>query len=413
MKVLLSLGSNLGERTLALEKALVAIAKLPDTSVEKVSSAYETPAVLPPEASRDWNLPYINLATLIDTRLEPIHLLDALQAIEQSLGRTPAARWSPRIIDIDIVTYGNEKIAHERLVVPHAETLSREFVLAPCAEICSNGNIPGTNTNFLSAKRILKKQAPAWMQVFNLTPDSFSGDGSFESPEDHSLKKNYLDFGAESTRPGAEPISVDEEWRRLEPALLSQESTKFVRPKLSVDTRNSITAARALQAGADVINDVSGLTNESMIELLSSARCDIVLMHSLTIPANPKVTISLKHDPVADIINWFHERLQILNQFGVDASRILIDPGIGFGKSAHQSLEIIRRVEELKSVGCRMLLGHSRKSYLQQMSALPPADRDVETLAVSRYLADAGVDVLRVHAVDVHQRFWRVHAHLV
>ena len=129
MRVILSLGSNLGERFLQLEKALCRIAKLMDTSLEKVSSAYETPAVLPPSAPQDWNLPYINIAALIRTQLGPIELLDALQVIEKSLGRRPAPHWAPRSIDIDIVLYGDKEIAHKRLVIPHTHVLKREFVL--------------------------------------------------------------------------------------------------------------------------------------------------------------------------------------------------------------------------------------------------------------------------------------------
>ena len=190
MKVILSLGSNLGDRILRLEEALCGIAKLTNTSVEKVSSAYETPAVLPSEAPRAWNLPYINIAALIDTKLRPIDLLDALQAIEKSLGRMVSRHWAPRAIDIDIVLYGDEEIAHERLVTPHSQLLKREFVLTPCAEICPKCRIPGTNLDFLSAKRTLTKQAPAWMQICNLSPDSFSGDGSSGSHESHTTTMN-------------------------------------------------------------------------------------------------------------------------------------------------------------------------------------------------------------------------------
>ena len=412
MRVILSLGSNLGERFLQLEKALCRIAKLMDTSLEKVSSAYETPAVLPPSAPQDWNLPYINIAALIRTQLGPIELLDALQVIEKSLGRMPAAHWAPRSIDIDIVLYGDKEITHKRLVIPHTHVLKREFVLTPCAEICPKSQIPGTNLNFLAAKRALTKQAPAWMQICNLSPDSFSGDGSSRSHESHTANMNYLDLGAESTRPGAEPISADEEWRRLEIALLSQKTEKLVRPKLSVDTRNPSTAERALESGAEVINDVSGLINEGMIELLSSSTCDVVLMHSLTVPADPMVTMAPEQDPVEELINWFDNRLQTLERSGIDTGRILVDPGIGFGKSADQSLEIIRRVDELKILDCRILIGHSRKSYLQPMTTLPPSSRDIETLAVSQHLAGLGVDVLRVHSGEDHQRFWKVRSHL-
>ena len=124
------------------------------------------------------------------------------------------------------------------------------------------------------------------------------------------------------------------------------------------------------------------------------------------------VTMAPEQDPVEELINWFDNRLQTLERSGIDTGRILVDPGIGFGKSTDQSLEIIRRVEELKILNCRILIGHSRKSYLQPMTTLPPSSRDIETLAVSQHLAGLGVDVLRVHSGEDHQRFWKVRSHL-
>ena len=412
MNVLLALGANQGDRLENLEHAAAELDTLAGAAIVKISSVFETQALTPKHAPIQWDTPFYNIAITLETTLDPTSLLDATQAIERQLGRRDSERWAPRPIDIDIIAYGHECVATDRLQIPHPEALKRAFVLAPCAEIDPERRLPGCSTTLLACKRELPLQLPAWMKIVNVTPDSFSGDGQLEVPVGEADLTNYIDLGAESTRPGASTVDPDDEWSRLEPALDHFVSTRHVRSKISVDTRNTSTARRALSMGADVINDVSGLEDDSMIDLLADASCDIVLMHSVSVPADPRQILADTADPVTEIRNWFTDRLEALDRRGINCTRMILDPGIGFGKSAEQSMQIIGRAREFCALGQRVLFGHSRKSYLQSMTDVPAAERDIETLAVSAHLADLGIDVLRVHADDLHRRFWRVHSRL-
>ena len=412
-RVLLSLGSNTGDRLDFLERAMTGLSRLPNVDVGRVSSVYETPAHRPAAAPADWDQPFFNIAALVHTSLPPHDLLAATQAIEQDLGRHDGERWAPRPIDIDIVTYGAQQIDDDRLTLPHPLAHTREFVLAPAAEIAPDLVIPGCGASVLALRRGLLRTQPAWMQIVNATHDSFSGDGTLAGrfPEfDNTV--NYIDVGAESTRPGAVRIDPDEEWRRLAPVLETCSGTGFVRPKISVDTCNPVTATRSLDLGVDVINDVAGLSTPAMIDAVAGRDCDVVVMHSLVVPADPNVTLPPDLDPVRAVIDWFETKIETLETAGIPARRLILDPGVGFGKTAAQSLALIEHVAAFAALGCRLLFGHSRKSFLQTLTKAPAADRDVETLAVSAHLADAGVELLRVHESRLHQRFWRVHSRL-
>ena len=291
-------------------------------------------------------------------------------------------------------------------------------MLAPLAEIVPCRRLPGTNETVLQLKRRIDDSLPAWMGVVNVTPDSFSDGGRWLKDDEPNaaqlelLDGNYIDIGGESTRPGAVDIDSDTEWRRVAPVLEHLDqlfSGRLLRPKISIDTRSPATAIRAIEAGASIVNDVSGFANRAMIEILADSRCDLVLMHSLSVPADPNHVLPHGCDPLAVLRRWFGERLEVLERAGIARERVIIDPGIGFGKSAVQSLEIIDRARELMELDCRVLFGHSRKSYLESMTKVPPSERDPETVAVSANLARRGVEILRVHALDLHRRFWRVY----
>ena len=260
------------------------------------------------------------------------------------------------------------------------------------------------------------------MSVVNVTPDSFSDGGRWFTNDEpgniHSelLAGNFIDVGGESTRPGAVDVDPEMEWRRVAPVLeqLGQQySGRLLRPKISIDTRSPITAARAIDAGASIVNDVSGLADPAMIDVIVDSGCDVILMHSLSVPADPGNVLPPDVDPLVSLRSWFAKMLDKLCRAGIAIDRVIIDPGIGFGKTATQSLEIIRRARELMDLDCRLLFGHSRKSFLEPMTKVPPNQRDPETLAVSARLASLGVDILRVHTLDFHRRFWRVYQRAV
>ncbi len=248
--------------------------------------------------------------------------------------------------------------------------------------------------------------------IINLSPDSFSGDGRAiaDSVQRRALSlitdgAAVIDVGAESTRPGALPITEIAEWNRLEKSLpglavICRQHGVI----LSVDTRSPITAEKAIMAGADWINDVSGLKHPRMIDIIKNSGRAVVLTHSLSVPADPDITMQ-DADPVAAIIAWGQERLGTLQNLGIKAEQLIFDPGIGFGKTAGQSMDIIKRAKEFKALGVPLLFGHSRKSFLKQFGANSnPAERDIETAIVSLHLARLGVDFLRVHNVAMNAK---------
>lgn len=253
------------------------------------------------------------------------------------------------------------------------------------------------------------KLRPHLMAVVNLTPDSFSGDGRLaDAPLDHVRHQveagaDVVDLGAESTRPGARPLSADQEWLRLAPVLegVVRQSWR-ARVALSVDTRHAVNASRALDLGVDIINDVGGLSDPAMRRVLAGARADVVAMHSLTVPADPARVLPPDCDVVQCLLDWRDGMRARAADDGIDPARIVWDPGLGFGKTSLQSLDIVLQAQHLVAGGGRWLFGHSRKSFLSLFTDASAADRDDLTLAFSASLAQAGVWCLRVHDVRRH-----------
>lgn len=258
------------------------------------------------------------------------------------------------------------------------------------------------------------------MGILNITPDSFSGDGvlGHEQLMQHvesllSAGAAIIDIGAESTRPGATPLSPEQEWQRLcsyLPDIITRAHKAGAR--ISIDTRHAATAANALALGADIINDVSGCRSADMLAVLADSQCDIICMHSLSIPADPSITLAHECDVIDAIATFAQERLQEMQRAGIAASRIIFDPGIGFAKTPKQSLAILARIDELKALNTRLLVGHSRKSFLSSVTDAPFVQRDALTLAVSAHLLQHKVDMLRVHNVHLHQELLQLHTKL-
>lgn len=414
MKVFLGLGSNLGSRRENLERAAKEAAKLSQKNYIRVSPIYETPALVPENAPKEWRIPYLNAAAEIDFPGSPAELLQSLKKSEKALGRAEAARWAPRVIDLDILLWGQETLSAAGLTIPHPGLVNRSFVLEPLKDLAPLLQIPGANETVLSLARKTKRRTPWIMGILNVTPDSFSDGG--EAMELHSaceriarmeeLGIHAIDIGAESTRPGAESVLASEEKRRLDPIfefLKSRYKYSFFRPQLSIDTRHPSTAALALENGFDIVNDVSGLHDPEMLEVLKGSNCGYVLMHSLDVPANPNLTLPGHCDPLHALREWLLRKLEQLDSAGVHLGRILFDPGIGFGKTAAQSTELLKRIEEFRNLPVRLLVGHSRKSFLKSLGATSHKSRDSATLALSLELARRGVDVLRVHDFESHK----------
>jgi dihydropteroate synthase len=249
--------------------------------------------------------------------------------------------------------------------------------------------------------------------ILNITPDSFS-DGGVNFNLDNALENaqlmiendvDVIDLGAQSTRPHAPILSFNNEWERLKPVLTKLKTlTLGSKTKISIDTYNYQTAEKALELGIDWINDVSGCIDKRIINLVVKYGVKIILMHNLGIPADPQITIDNKKDLINTIKDWAQNKLIELKNHGISEQNIIFDPGIGFGKTADQSLSIIKNIQNFKDIGLEILVGHSRKSFINILRDIPPQQRDIETYIISSYLSLNGVKYIRVHDFIGNQR---------
>ncbi len=254
------------------------------------------------------------------------------------------------------------------------------------------------------------------MGIVNVTPDSFSDGGRYLDPAAaiarcHELLAegaDLLDLGAESTRPGSLPVPADEQWRRLEPVLssLHRERPEAV---LSIDTRDASVAARALALGARVINDVSAVSDPAMAGVVAGAGAGLVLMHMRGTPETMQRETAYA-DVTAEVAAFLSERLARAEAGGVARECVAFDPGIGFGKSAEGSLELLARLAELVAIGRPVVVGASRKSFLARLTGDdgPPQGRVVASLAAATLAVFEGARLLRVHDVAATVRVVRV-----
>jgi dihydropteroate synthase len=244
--------------------------------------------------------------------------------------------------------------------------------------------------------------SPAIMGILNVTPDSFHDGGEYNRIEDAVERAEAMvesgaaivDVGGESTRPGAEPVPVEEEIDRVVPVI---EQLGDLDAAISVDTRKAPVAEAALEAGADIINDVSGLEDPEMRFVAAEHDATLVVMHSIDAPVDPDADPTYD-DVVEDVIEQLAERVLLAEQAGLDREQILVDPGLGFGKSAAESFELLSRIDELQALGCPIMVGHSHKSMFE-LTGHEHGHRLPPTIAASTIAAERGADVIRVHDV--------------
>jgi dihydropteroate synthase len=248
------------------------------------------------------------------------------------------------------------------------------------------------------------------MGILNITPDSFSDGGRFEGVEAARSQADALvaegaalvDIGGESTRPGHTPVSAEEEQARILPVIRNLAPRLAV--PISVDTYKASTADAALAAGARIVNDVWGLQREPDIARVAAAHgAPVMVMHN-------RETIDPAIDIVADMLRFFERSLDIARRAGIPDADIVLDPGIGFGKSWAQHLEALRRLPELKALGFPVLVGVSRKSMLGRLhdAETKPVDRLIGSLSSHVLAATLGADIVRVHDVAPHVDALRV-----
>jgi dihydropteroate synthase len=278
----------------------------------------------------------------------------------------------------------------------------------------------------LSHGRSLDLAFPRLMAIVNLTPDSFSDGGRFASVEAAveacvgfvASGAAMLDIGGESTRPGAERVAPVEQVERVVPVIEAiRRDARFDSIPISVDTTMASVARAALRAGADAVNDVSGLADDglAMLELLASSDCGYILMHRLRPPAADSYSDRYADAPrYSDVVREVRAALMAglerLDLYGVARERIVLDPGLGFGKTVEQNLELIRRSDEIRRLGLPVLSGLSRKSFVGRVALgrdSDPAERLPGTLQLSAEHVRAGATLLRVHDVAEHANLLR------
>lgn len=247
--------------------------------------------------------------------------------------------------------------------------------------------------------------------ILNITPDSFSDGGQFAAPPDairYGLQMaadgaDMIDIGAESTRPGSDPVPPETQIIRILPVITGLRTSGLKCP-ISIDTQSAEVAVAALRAGTDIVNDISGARHDpAMAGLLAQCGAPLILMHMQGTPRTMQQAPTY-NDVVADIRAFFRERIANLEDAGLDPSRIILDPGLGFGKTPDHNLEILRRVTEFRG-SHPVMIGPSRKAFLGKLAAdAGPQDRLLSTAAVVAHCALRGVEFVRVHDVREMRR---------
>ncbi len=257
---------------------------------------------------------------------------------------------------------------------------------------------------------VLNWEEPYIMGILNITPDSFSDGGLYNSPENAVEHYKYLvenganivDIGGESTRPFSEKVSPQEEQNRVLPVIakIREIDKKTI---LSIDTRNASTAKKALELGVDIINDVSATEWDSDIQKVACEyNCPIILGHASASPDIMQHHTDYK-DVVEEIFNYFYQKIDFLTFLGIEKHNIIIDPGLGFGKTTQQNFEIINRIEEFKTLGCPILVGHSRKKFIRETLETEDLEElDEATAILTQKLIEKKVNIIRVHNVKLN-----------
>ncbi|MGB0463903.1 MAG: dihydropteroate synthase, partial [Candidatus Poseidoniaceae archaeon] len=256
---------------------------------------------------------------------------------------------------------------------------------------------------------------PLLMGILNITPDSFYDESRYSA--DEAVKKammmieqgaDWIDIGGESTRPGASSVSIEEEINRVIPVIkqLREIDDKVM---ISIDTRNHRVARLALENGANMVNDVSGLRDKQMIDLVIEARCAVCIMHMNGEPGNMQKNPTYR-DVVEEVATYLDQQACELIDRGLPKELILIDPGIGFGKTQQHNILLMKSAKRFQKLGYGLLWGVSRKSVIGHITGKEDASERLSgTLASSLFAAEMGVDVLRVHDIDEHNDLFKVY----
>lgn len=444
-EVVIALGSNVGDRLNNFNEALSQMKKS-GIEITRHACLYETE----PAYVTDQPL-FLNSAVRAVTKLGPHELLSVLKKIEKEMGRTKGIRYGPRPIDLDILFYGKYRINSEILAVPHERIFERPFVMAPLVDLLGSDSENDTVVCWHSfsknglfgaweelggesligkdgLRRVLPVSDRLWdwskktsvMGILNLTPDSFSDGGKFDSVGSAisrvktmvSEGADIIDLGAQSTRPMATKISVEEELDRLIPVLEKILELPEIEGKmLSVDTFYSEVASEAIKKGAHIVNDVSGGKLDSdMLRVVAGLNVPYITMHMRGDPSTMQNSENLKYDDVCkEVGDELYECVRTAELCGVPAWKMVLDPGIGFSKKTEDNLEILMGLKRFrseigrKSLGVSrapLLIGPSRKRFLGDVCGRSSAiERDAGTVAAVTSAVLGGANIVRVHNV--------------
>lgn len=255
----------------------------------------------------------------------------------------------------------------------------------------------------------MKRFAPKIMGILNVTPDSFFEGSRFYDPERaiaQGIKlfqdgADIIDIGGESSRPGSDPVSLEEELARVIPVIKGLR--KEISIPISIDTTKPKVAAASLEAGASFINDVSGFRDPEMIALAAQADVPICLMHMLGEPKTMQSNPHYEEGVVSALVRFFTERVKKLTKGGVKIKNIYLDPGIGFGKTTDDNFEILRNLQRFRTLGFPILIGLSRKAFLKNTLNKPTEETLAATIAMNTVALLSNVEIIRVHDVPEHR----------
>lgn len=247
---------------------------------------------------------------------------------------------------------------------------------------------------------------PQIMGILNVTPDSFSDGGQFNTVQSALDQATLLidsgadiiDIGGESTRPFSTPVTLDEELQRTIPVIQAIRKTHSI--PISIDTSKAEVAHQALLAGADIVNDVTALSGDTeMAAVISETNAPVILMHMQKNPEQMQLSPVYKN-VVQEIMAFFTERIAFAESRGIHKEQITLDPGIGFGKTTAHNLSLLKHLEIFSTLGCPVLLGHSRKRFIGDITGRDTEQRDIATAVVSAFGATKNISILRVHNVS-------------
>ena len=427
----LGIGSNVGDRVHHIQEALKHLGTLAaQCRVTAVSFLYQTPAAEVTDQPQ-----FLNCACRVETDFSPTDLLKHCKQVEETIGRQKTFRWGPREIDVDIIFYDEEVLdlrPETDLIVPHARCHQRAFMLGPVCDISPDMLHPRKGKPL---KQLLEPMSPALLErvfplqsqvhrldgetlimgILNVTPDSFS-DGGKHATLQAAVKRaqemvqagvDILDIGGQSTRPHAATVPRDMELERVIPVIEALRVQGISTP-ISVDTFRSEVAAAAIAAGADMINDVSGgLLDDRMLTTAAKLAVPTCLMHYR---GNPDTMMELTQygNVVEDVAQHLTELARKGAASGMFPWNIILDPGIGFAKTAPQSIACLRETRRFAECNASqvtrgrhaLLLGPSRKSFIGKLLADPDASssrRVWGTAAACCSAVHGGANILRVH----------------